>query len=75
MKNELEETEMGLFDFFRKKKTGDPAASEAEALQSLDGADLSGVEPCETRYTQEYQDYLAAQEAAGEAPQEEESAP
>jgi hypothetical protein len=57
---------MGLFDFLkRKKKTGeDAAAREPEDLLSLDGADLSGIEPSETRYTQEYQDYLAAQEAA-----------
>ena len=60
---------MGLFDAFKnrkKKATENPAGSEADALLTLDGADLSGIEPPETRYTQEYQDFLASQEAAAE---------
>ena len=56
---------MGLFDFLRskKKRKKKAAESEAESTMRLDGVDLSGVEPTETRYTQEYQDYLAQQEA------------
>ena len=56
---------MGLFDFFkakRKKKKADPA-KESAALMDLDDAGIAGIEPPETRYTQEYQDFLAAREA------------
>ena len=56
---------MGLFDFLRSKKRRKKKAAggEAENTMRLDGVDLAGVEPTETRYTQEYQDYLAQQEA------------
>ena len=56
---------MGLFDFLKPKKQKGEAASEAGAdeLLHLDDADLAGIEPAETRYTQEYQDFLEAQEA------------
>ena len=62
---------MGLFDFLRskKKRKKKAAQSEAEGAMRLDGVDLSGVEPTETRYTQEYQDYLAKQEAERTGPQ------
>ena len=58
---------MGLFDFLKCKKKQSTAAPESEPAEvvSLDDVDLSGIEPPETRYTQEYQEYLAAQEAAG----------
>ena len=56
---------MGLFDFLkRKKKTGE-AAPEADALLDLNDVDPAMIDPPETRYTQEYQDFLAQQEAAG----------
>ena len=57
---------MGLFDFLKskKRKKKEAAGKTAEETMRLDGVDLSGVEPTETRYTQEYQDYLAAQKAA-----------
>ncbi len=67
---------MGLFDFLKRKKDTDEAArrDEADGLLSLD-ADLSGIDPPETRFTQEYQDFLASQEAAGRdaVPSEEET--
>lgn len=57
---------MGLFDFLkRKKKTGE-AAPGADALLDLDDVDPAMIDPPETRYTQEYQDFLAQQEAAGQ---------
>ena len=57
---------MGLFDFLkRKKKTGE-AAPEADALLDLNDVDPAMIDPPETRYTQEYQDFLAQQEAAGQ---------
>ena len=64
---------MGLFDFFKsKKKTAEEdSPAPAAELVSLAGAELTEPEPPETRYTQEYQDYLAAQEA-GDTPAEEE---
>ena len=56
---------MGLFDFLkRKKKTGE-AAPAAAALLDLNDVDPAMIDPPETRYTQEYQDFLAQQEAAG----------
>lgn len=60
---------MGLFDAFRSKKKKQESVAESETidLMSLDDVDLSGIEPCETRYTQEYQEFLAAQEAAAES--------
>lgn len=68
---------MGLFDAFRskKKKQADISAGETDDLLHLDDVDLSGSDPPETRYTQEYQDFLADQEAAGKcgAPSEAES--
>ena len=59
---------MGLFDFLkRKKKTECDPAQETEELLDVSQADLSGFEPPETRYTQEYRDFLAEQEAGGRA--------
>lgn len=57
---------MGLFDFLKSKKKKGEAAPEGGAaeVQRLDDVESSGIEPPETRYTQEYQDYLAAQETA-----------
>lgn len=68
---------MGLFDFLKskKKKREDAAKKEAAESMRLDEVDLSGVEPTETRYTQEYQDYLAAQEAAEKSAAPAEEAP
>ena len=56
---------MGLFDFLKRKKK--PQETAPEELIDIGSADLSGIEPPETRYTQEYRDFLASQEAA-EAP-------
>ena len=55
---------MGLFDSFKskkKKKSEETAGNEALELLPLDDA---GIDPPETRYTQEYQEFLASQEAA-----------
>ena len=53
---------MGLFDFLKRKKK--PQETAPEELIDIGGADLSGIEPPETRYTQEYRDFLAEREAA-----------
>ncbi len=57
---------MGLFDFLRSRKKKRKALSEnvTNGLQSLDDADLSGIVPPETRFTEEYREFLASQEAA-----------
>ena len=56
---------MGLFDFLKSKKKKDEAAAENEpgGVTELDTSELAGIDPPETRYTQEYQDFLASQEA------------
>ena len=68
---------MGWFDFLKRKKKGAQAApeSEAEELGRLDDVDPAMIDPPESRYTEEYQDFLAEQEAAGarESAAEEES--
>ena len=58
---------MGLFDFLKRKKQDNTAAPEPEAsgFVTLDDVDPAVIDPPETRYTQEYQDFLAQQEAAG----------
>ena len=58
---------MGLFDFWkkRKKKAAAAAAAEAAATADLSGVDPAEIVPPETRYTQEYKDYLASREAEG----------
>ena len=50
---------MGLFDFLKRKKKEKKAAPDK--VLSLDDVDPSAIDPPETRYTQEYQDFLAAQ--------------
>ncbi len=59
---------MGLFDFLKrkKKKDGTVPGTDPDVPASLDDVDLSGFEPPETRYTQEYQEFLEEQEAAEE---------
>ena len=60
---------MGLFDFFRnmrKKRKIEDTGIERSLPQTLDGFDPNAVTPPDTRYTQEYQDFLAAQEAGGQ---------
>ncbi len=63
---------MGLFDFLKKKKKkkedAAPGSEAEEAMEAavLDDSQLEGIEPPETRFTEEYREYLAAQEAAGE---------
>ena len=56
---------MGLFDFLKSKKKKDEAAAENEpgGVTELDTSELAGIDPPETRYTQEYRDFLASQEA------------
>ena len=58
---------MGLFDFWkkRKKKAAAAAAAEAAATADLSGVDPAEIVPPETRYTQDYKDYLASREAEG----------
>lgn len=65
---------MGLFDFFKRKKKKSEAAAKLEPAggEELFVLQPPETEPPETRYTQEYQDFLAAREAeerAGEAPE------
>ena len=57
---------MGLFDFLKSKKKKNEATEENETagLAGLDDADLSGLEPPETRYTEEYREFLASMETA-----------
>ena len=59
---------MGLFDFFRKRKRKKKSESvsviETDQLMGLDDVAPSEINPPETRYTKEYQDYLASLEAA-----------
>ena len=57
---------MGLFDFLKSKKKKNEAKEENETagLAGLDDADLSGLEPPETRYTEEYREFLASMENA-----------
>ena len=54
---------MGLFAFLKRKFGKKKDAPETEPRMELTGVDLSGAEPLETRYTQEYRDFLARQEA------------
>ncbi len=59
---------MGLLDFFRskrrKKKTG--PEEEKAVLMDLDDTGIAGIDPPETRFTQEYKEFLESREAAGE---------
>ena len=59
---------MKWFDFFRskrkKKKAG--SLSEAAELQDLSGVDPAEIVPPESRFTQEFKDFLASQEVAAE---------
>lgn len=57
---------MGLFDFLKKKTKNESEAVERSMPTTLEGFDPSAVVPPDTRFTQEYQDFLAAQEAAGQ---------
>ena len=64
---------MGLFDFLKKKKKDEPAPQEETPGVTELGFDPSEIDPPETRYTQEYQDFLASREAGercAEAPEE-----
>ena len=54
---------MGLFTFL-KRKNRDAEAAKTETLTALD-VDPAMIDPPETRYTKEYQAFLAEQEAAG----------
>ena len=59
---------MGLFDFLKKKKKAEAAEeSENGGFLPLDETGLEGIDPPETRYTQEYRDFLDAQEAGENA--------
>ena len=48
----------------KKKKNEAKAESETAGLAGLDDVDLSGLEPPETRYTEEYREFLASMETA-----------
>ncbi|MBR4691918.1 MAG: hypothetical protein IKP17_04080 [Oscillospiraceae bacterium] len=56
---------MGLFDFLssKKKKRRGAAGDEPAPVQELGDVEALGIDPPETRYTQEYKDYLASLEA------------
>ena len=68
---------MGLFDFLKRKKKKEEAEAEAEQVMELDDSELQGIEPPETRFTDEYKEYLASLEKAeydtpeDEAPEDE----
>ncbi len=56
---------MGFFDFLKpkkKKKSETAADAAADAVMELE-VDPADIDPPETRYTQEYRDFLASQEA------------
>ena len=58
---------MGLFDFLkRKKKAAAASEGDSDGLLTLGDGAPEGIEPPETRYTQEYADFLASQEDAGD---------
>ena len=70
---------MGLFDFLKKKKKDEPVPGEETGGVTELVVDPAGIDPPETRYTQEYRDFLASgeagerlEEAPGEAEEEEE---
>ena len=68
---------MGWFDFLKSRKKKNESAPKSETeLVGLDNADLSGIEPPETRFTEEYREFLEEQDAAGSRtdPSEEEPA-
>ena len=54
---------MGLFDFLKKKKGKESPENEKGEVTALD-FDPGEIDPPETRYTQEYADFLASREAA-----------
>lgn len=58
---------MGLFDFLKskKKRSGAVSGNGTDGLAALDDADLSGIDPPETRFTQEYREFLESMEDAG----------
>ena len=58
---------MGFFDFLKskKKQQEDNSEKETEAVVQLDGSSLAGLEQPETRFTEEYREFLESQEAAG----------
>ncbi len=71
---------MGLFDFLKRKKKKADAAEESESavVLPLEETGLEGIDPPETRYTQEYKEFLDAQEAgenAGAQPEEDGAQP
>ena len=71
---------MGLFDFLKRKKKKADAAEESESavVLPLEESGLEGIDPPETRYTQEYKEFLDAQEAgenAGAQSEENEAQP
>lgn len=71
---------MGLFDFLKRKKKKADAAEESESavVLPLEETGLEGIDPPETRYTQEYKEFLDAQEAGentGAQPEEDGAQP
>ncbi len=58
---------MGLFDFLKKKKKSEAIpGNEAADADQLGVIAPPEIAPPETRYTQEYRDFLASQEQAEE---------
>ena len=55
---------MGLLDFLKSKKR----KKESGEVLSLGDVDSLEIDPPETRYTQEYRDFLASREAAEKGP-------
>ena len=64
---------MGFFDFLKSKKKKAEAEVEKAEVLGLE-ADPADIDPPETRYTEEYREFLETQEAgerSGELPEEE----
>ena len=62
---------MGFFDFLKSKKKKAEAEAEKAEVLGLE-VDPAGIDPPETRYTEEYREFLETQETgerSGELPE------
>ena len=54
---------MGFFDFLKSKKKKAEVAARVEKMQRLDDVDPAEINPPETRFTEEYREFLETLEA------------
>ena len=54
---------MGFFDFLKSKKKKEEVAARVEKMQRLDDVDPAEINPPETRFTEEYREFLETLEA------------